>query len=41
MEEKWSIKKVLESRCAGESGEPIQFEIAEFESNSESRTISY
>jgi hypothetical protein len=29
------------SRCAQEGGEPIQFEIAEFESNSESRTTSY
>jgi hypothetical protein len=28
-------------RCAREGGEPIQFRIAEFESNSESRTISY
>jgi hypothetical protein len=28
-------------RCAREGGEPIQFGIAEFESNSESRTISY
>jgi hypothetical protein len=29
------------SRCAREGGEPIQFGIAEFESNSESRTTSY
>jgi hypothetical protein len=28
-------------RCAREGGEPIQFGIAEFESNSESRTTSY
>jgi hypothetical protein len=28
-------------RRAREGGEPIQFRIAEFESNSESRTISY
>jgi hypothetical protein len=28
-------------RCAQEGGEPIQFRIAEFESNSESRTTSY
>jgi hypothetical protein len=29
------------SRCAREGGEPIQFGIAEFESNSESKTTSY
>jgi hypothetical protein len=29
------------SRCAREGGKPIQFGIAEFESNSESRTTSY
>jgi hypothetical protein len=29
------------SRCAREGGEPIQFGIAEFESNSEFRTTSY
>jgi hypothetical protein len=29
------------SRCAREGGELIQFGIAEFESNSESRTTSY
>jgi hypothetical protein len=28
-------------RCAREGGKPIQFGIAEFESNSESRTTSY
>jgi hypothetical protein len=28
-------------RCAREGGEPIQFRIAEFESNSEYRTTSY
>jgi hypothetical protein len=28
-------------RCAQEGGEPIQFEIAEFESNSDCRTTSY
>jgi hypothetical protein len=28
-------------RCAREGDEPIQFVIAEFESNSESRTTSY
>jgi hypothetical protein len=28
-------------RCEREGGEPIQFGIAEFESNSEFRTISY
>jgi hypothetical protein len=28
-------------RCTREGGEPIQFGIAEFESNSESRTTSY
>jgi hypothetical protein len=28
-------------RCAREGGEPIQFGIAKFESNSESRTTSY
>jgi hypothetical protein len=28
-------------RCAQEGGEPIQFRITEFESNSEFRTTSY
>jgi hypothetical protein len=28
-------------KCEQEGGEPIQFRIAEFESNSESRTTSY
>jgi translation elongation factor EF-1beta len=43
MEVKRSIKKVLESQgdVHEEGGEPIQFGIAEFESNSESRTTSY
>jgi hypothetical protein len=31
----------LPRRCAREGGEPIQFGIAEFKSNSESRTTSY
>jgi hypothetical protein len=43
MEDKWSIKKVLgeSRRRVREGGEPIQFGIAEFESNSEFRTTSY
>jgi hypothetical protein len=43
MEEKRSIKKGAGEprRCAREGGEPIQFGIAEFESNSESVTTSY
>jgi hypothetical protein len=39
MEVKWSIKKVLESQ--GDMHEKVVNQSTEFESNSESRTISY
>jgi hypothetical protein len=43
MEDKWSIKKVLESQedVHEKVANPIQFRIAEFESNSERKTTSY